>query len=121
VTDQTRYPGPSDTVRVFVSDNLICIEPDATLQQVAHRLTTAGVGALVVTDGDRVVGIISERDVVGAVASGKDLGLTMAAELGNSRAVLTAVPANDPRLRLGWARLDGCAGKRTSGEQGHQQ
>ena len=82
VTDQTRYPEPSDPVRLFVSDNLICIEPNATLHQVAHRLAAEGVGALIVTDGDRVVGIISERDVVGAAASGKNLDSTTAAELG---------------------------------------
>src|SRR4249920_2884308 len=87
VTDQTRYPDPSVPVRLFVSDNLICIEPDATLHQVAHRLAAEGVGALVVTDGDRVVGIISERDVVGAAASGKNLNSITAAELGTSHVV----------------------------------
>jgi CBS domain-containing protein len=87
VTDQTKYPEPSDPVRLFVSDNLISIERDATLHQVAHRLAAEGVGALVVTDGDRVVGIISERDVVGAAASGKDLDATTAAEQGTSRVV----------------------------------
>ncbi|HEY6686934.1 MAG TPA: CBS domain-containing protein [Propionibacteriaceae bacterium] len=86
VTDQTKAE-PSDPVRLFVSDNLISIEPDATLHQVAHRLAAEGVGALVVTDGDRVVGIISERDVVGAAASGKDLDATTAAEQGTSRVV----------------------------------
>jgi len=90
-TDQTRYPEPSDPVRLFVSDDLIWIEPDATLHQVAHRLSAEGVGALLMTDGDRVVGIISERDVVGAAASGKDLDSTTAAELGTSR-VVTCTP-----------------------------
>jgi CBS domain-containing protein len=77
-------------VRVFVSDELICIEPDATLHQVAERLVATGVGALVVTDGDRVAGIISERDVVHAEASGKDLDSTTA-ELGTRR-VVTCTP-----------------------------
>jgi CBS domain len=92
VTDQTRYPEPSDPVQLFVSDDLIWIEPDATLHQVAHRLAAEGVGALIVSDRDRVVGIISERDVVGAAASGKDLDSTTAAELGTSHVVTVALP-----------------------------
>ena len=89
--DQTTYQEPSDTVRMYVSDDLICIEPAATLHQIAQRLAAQGVGALVVTEGDRVVGIISERDVVRAVAAGKDLDSTTAAELG-SRRVVTCTP-----------------------------
>ena len=76
---------------MFVSDSLICIEPDATLLQIAQRLAAEGVGALVVAEGDRVVGIVSERDVVRAVASGKDFGSTTAAALGTRR-VVTCTP-----------------------------
>jgi hypothetical protein len=39
-------------------------------------------------DGDRVTGIVSERDVVHAEASGKDLESTAAAELGTHSTVL---------------------------------
>jgi CBS domain-containing protein len=91
VTDQTRDVEPPDTVRMFVSDDLICIEPDATLQQIAQRLAAEGVGALVVMNGDQIAGIISERDVVRAVASGKDLDTTTASEL-SSRRVITCRP-----------------------------
>lgn len=87
VADQARYPEPSDSVQLFVSDDLICIQPDATLHQVAQRLAAESVGALVVTDGGKVAAIISERDVVRAVASGKDLDSTTAGELGSRRLV----------------------------------
>ena len=53
----------------------------------AQRLAAEVVGALVVIDGDRVVGIISERDVVRAVASGLDLESTAAADLSTSQVV----------------------------------
>ena len=89
--EQARYPQSSDSVQLFVSDNLICVAPDATLHEVAQRLAAEDVGALVVMDGDRVAGIISERDVVRAVASGKDLDLTTAAEYGRRR-VVTCTP-----------------------------
>jgi CBS domain-containing protein len=87
--DEATHPEPSDSVRLFVSDELICIEPDATLHQVAERLAAEGVGALVVTEGERIVGIVSERDVARAVASGRDLNLT-AAELGTHAVVKCA-------------------------------
>jgi CBS domain-containing protein len=84
-------PQPSDTVRLFVSDELICIEPDATLLQIAQRLADEGIGALLVSEGDHVRGIISERDVVRAVASGRDLDSATAGELG-SHGVVTCTP-----------------------------
>jgi CBS domain-containing protein len=56
-------------VRLYVSDDLIQIGPDATLHQIAQRLAAEGVGALVVVHGDGVLGVISERDVIRAVAA----------------------------------------------------
>jgi CBS domain-containing protein len=45
------------------------IPPDASMAQAIHRLMSAGVGALVVTDdGESVVGTVSERDVVWALS-----------------------------------------------------
>jgi CBS domain-containing protein len=77
-------------VRLFVSDDLIRIEPDATLREIAERLTAEGVGALVVTESDRVTGIISERDVVRAIAAGKDLDSTTASDV-QTRGVVTCM------------------------------
>jgi CBS domain-containing protein len=91
LTDETRYPDPSDPVRRYVSDDLIRIGPDATLHQIAQRLAAEGVGALVVVHGDRVLGVISERDVIRAVAAGKDLDSITAADL-DARDVVTCTP-----------------------------
>ncbi|PZO34178.1 MAG: inosine-5-monophosphate dehydrogenase, partial [Alphaproteobacteria bacterium] len=44
------------------------IAPDLTLSQVCHELEQKRVGALIVCDGDKVVGVVSERDIVRAVA-----------------------------------------------------
>ena len=45
------------------------IAPRATVAMAVHQLTTRGIGALVVsTDGERVEGVISERDIVRALA-----------------------------------------------------
>ena len=45
------------------------VSPAVTLAGVCAELESRRVGALVVCDGDRVVGVISERDVVKAVAA----------------------------------------------------
>jgi CBS domain-containing protein len=78
-------------VEQFVSDDLITITPDATVRQLATGLAAEGVGALVVNDGDRVLGIVSERDVVFAIAAGRDLDSTTVADLDN-RDVVTCTP-----------------------------
>jgi len=70
--------------------------PGATLRAVAHQLWEQGVGAAaVVDDDDRVIGIISERDLVARLAQGGDADTTTA-EQAMTRTVLSARP--DDRL-----------------------
>ncbi|MFN2473057.1 MAG: CBS domain-containing protein [Sphingomicrobium sp.] len=45
------------------------IEADAALSAAVAELARRKIGALVVTDGGEVVGIVSERDLVGCLAS----------------------------------------------------
>jgi CBS domain-containing protein len=41
------------------------IRPDETVEMAIHKLTSLGIGALVISpDGERVTGVVSERDVV---------------------------------------------------------
>ncbi|WP_374468887.1 CBS domain-containing protein [Phenylobacterium sp.] len=49
-------------------DLVFTAKPDDTVAQVARLLNDLRVGALVVLDADRVVGIVSERDVVRMMA-----------------------------------------------------
>jgi CBS domain-containing protein len=53
---------------MMVRDAMTCraetIGPDETLQAAARRMKQTGVGALVVCDDDRVVGILTDRDIV---------------------------------------------------------
>jgi CBS domain-containing protein len=81
----------SDQVRMFVSDTLYRVGHDATARELAQRMAAEGVGALVVTEGDQVHGIVSERDVVLAIAAGKNLDSTTAADI-DSRRVVTCTP-----------------------------
>lgn len=51
-------------------DLVFTVTPNDTVAAVAALLHSRRVGALVVLDGDRVVGIVSERDIVRIVAEG---------------------------------------------------
>ncbi|MCI0462241.1 MAG: CBS domain-containing protein [Gemmataceae bacterium] len=50
-----------------------CIRPDATLQEAAERMKALDIGPLPVCDDDRLVGMLTDRDLVlRAVAEGRD-------------------------------------------------
>ena len=44
------------------------IAPEATVAEASVQLADKGVGALIVCQGDQVVGVLSERDIVRAIA-----------------------------------------------------
>lgn len=48
---------------------VVTIAPDQSLAEAARLLADRRIGAIVVVDGEAVVGILSERDVVRAIAS----------------------------------------------------
>jgi CBS domain-containing protein len=57
------------------------IRADASLVEAAHRLAEDSIGALVVGDGTEPVGVLSERDVVRAVADERDQSTTTVADV----------------------------------------
>ena len=58
------------TVADTMTRDLLTIEPDAGLGEAARRMASRGVGAVVVLDGERLSGILTERDLLKAVAAG---------------------------------------------------
>ena len=50
-------------------DEYITVAPEDTLGEVAARMTGLGVGAVVVKDFGRLVGILTERDLLKAMAA----------------------------------------------------
>jgi CBS domain-containing protein len=56
--------------RNHMSRNLLTVEPQLPLTEVAERMVSRDVGAVLVLDGDRLAGILTERDVLRAVARG---------------------------------------------------
>jgi CBS domain-containing protein len=53
-----------------MSTDLLTVEPDARLAEAARRMAQRGVGAVLVLDGERLAGILTERDLLKAVAAG---------------------------------------------------
>lgn len=58
----------------LMSHPAITAKPDETLAEAARHMRERGVGSLVVIDGTQPVGILTERDLLTAVATGEDLG-----------------------------------------------
>ena len=57
-------------VREHMSRNLLDVEPGETITEVAQRMVKRNLGAVLVLDGGRLAGILTERDLMRAVASG---------------------------------------------------
>jgi CBS domain-containing protein len=72
---------PDDPIRLLVSSSTASIEPTATLRELAVKLERECVGALVVMPDESVSGVVSERDVVRAVAVGGELDEVWAADV----------------------------------------
>ncbi len=57
-------------VASHMSRDLLTVGPDDGLGEAAKRMVARGVGAVLVMDGERLGGILTERDLLKAVASG---------------------------------------------------
>ena len=77
------------------------VAPDITLSAVCAELDTRHVGALIVCDGDRVVGVISERDVVKAVAADGAASLSRPVSAYMTRDVIFAEPGETVAILMG--------------------
>lgn len=66
-------PTPETTLSELVQRGTVTVSPAATLRDVAVVMEREEVGAVVVVVDGRAGGVLSERDVVGAVANGEDV------------------------------------------------
>ncbi|HVM69381.1 MAG TPA: CBS domain-containing protein [Gaiellaceae bacterium] len=58
-------------IREVMSSDLTTVEPGASIQDAARRMRSEDVGALPIVEGDRLVGMITDRDItIRAVAEG---------------------------------------------------
>jgi CBS domain-containing protein len=59
------------TIGEITSRNLLTVTPDAAIADVVRLMHEREVGAVLVLDGERLVGIFTERDVLHAAATGR--------------------------------------------------
>ncbi|CAN5275076.1 MAG: CBS domain-containing protein [Actinobacteria bacterium] len=57
------------TLGDLVKPNFLTVAPEDTLGEVAERMTRLNVGAVVVKDHGRMIGILTERDMLRAMAA----------------------------------------------------
>ena len=74
--------------------------PDDTLTEAARKMWEQQTGSLVVTDGDELIGIVTERDILKAVATGTPLDETRVSDA-MTKDVITAHPGMSLREAAG--------------------
>jgi len=85
VTDITS--AGSIPISTICGDPVARVAADATIADVAEALVTCDVGAIVVGDDARPAALVSERDIVRAIANGKDLAAVAAIEIASTKLV----------------------------------
>ena len=56
------------SVADLMTTDVVTVAPEDTLGEAAAKMTEKGIGAVVVSDFGRMIGILSERDIMRAVA-----------------------------------------------------
>lgn len=85
---------------VMERKKLLIASPGTTVVAAAKLMTKRKVGAVMVVEDHKLVGIFTERDLVRVVARGRDVQTTQLAE------VMTTVPQSvDPDKSFGYALL----------------
>jgi CBS domain-containing protein len=62
------------SVRDLMTTDLVIVAPDATVQQAATGMFAKQTGSTLVMEGDRLLGIFTERDIVKALSGTSDEG-----------------------------------------------
>ena len=65
-------------VSEHMTRSLLTVSADAMLREAATAMVERGVGAVVVLEGDAIAAILTERDVMKAVAAGHDANAPVA-------------------------------------------
>jgi CBS domain-containing protein len=84
----------SKTVRQFLNNKgheLHSIRPDATVFEAISLMSSVGVGALLVLEGNRLVGLISERDYTrNVILKGRSSSTTQVQEIMTKKVICVA-------------------------------
>jgi CBS domain-containing protein len=78
----------TDPVSRLLGNVVAQIRPSATLRDAAHQLVREQLGLLVIVDGSGVRGVLSERDLVTAIAEDADLDAERVVDYGTDDVVV---------------------------------
>lgn len=77
----------SSSISLLIGDEVVRAEPQTPLLDIAKVLVGGAMGAVVLGDGDRPEAVVSERDLVTAMAAGLDPVSTPAIEVATTELV----------------------------------
>jgi CBS domain-containing protein len=64
-------------LRDLMNTSVVTVKPDTTVTEAAAGMVRARVGSVIVLQGSFLAGILTERDVLRAAASGEDLSVSL--------------------------------------------
>jgi CBS domain-containing protein len=67
-------------LRDLMNTSVVTVSPDTTVTEAAAGMVRARVGSVVVLQGTFLAGILTERDVLRAAASGEDLSASLVSD-----------------------------------------
>ena len=102
---QPRYDRSVPQVAEIMARDVLGVGPETTVVEAARRMHERRVGAVVVLDRERLVGILTERDVLRAVATGDVDGPVSGAKTRAPQTVEPAESAPEPPL-IAYASYD---------------
>jgi CBS domain-containing protein len=76
VVRRVDHPATTTTVLELMAKSVVSGDPRQSLVDAATLMRTHRISALAVLDGDTIVGIITERDLLRAIADGRDPAAT---------------------------------------------
>src|SRR5438477_8951270 len=69
-------------IREIMTTNVECVSPDTGLHDLANKMKTLDVGFIPVCENDRLVGTVTDRDIViRGLAGGKDIATAKARDI----------------------------------------
>lgn len=85
---------PMKLLRDIAIRHLVTVDPSSSLRRAAQVMTDRGVGCAVAVESERVAGIITERDILHAVARERNVDTTTVADV-MTRDVVSGAPGWD--------------------------
>ncbi|MEM5801857.1 MAG: CBS domain-containing protein [Candidatus Aenigmatarchaeota archaeon] len=68
-------------VRNIMRREVVTAKPNITLKEASKVMTSLKIGSLVITQNDKIIGILTGTDILKAIAENKDVDTTLAEEI----------------------------------------